>query len=175
MFIRAQIDAWNVRVEQRARDQRRMHRVELAGPARTHQYRELADLVDDIERTDPTSACRFELEPLLDQFVELARCQHRCVESLRYAPPSEIPVMERSAMRDEIFTRRVRRREECRRQISRLGDDIAAIDELLHLVAHSAANVPSATETAGELQRRLWELDELDAATAQLVAENDSY
>jgi hypothetical protein len=175
MYIRAQLDAWDLRTQQRARDQRRVHRVEHAGPGRAHQYRELADLVEEVERADPAGAHRFELEPLLDQFVELARCQRRCIESLRYAPPAEAPVILRSAMRDDILARRVRRREDCRRQIERLGDDLAAIDELLHLVAHSVAATPSATETAAELQRRLWELDELDSAMAQLGTGNDSY
>jgi hypothetical protein len=173
-FVRGHLDAWAARQRHRQRDHVRTRRVEVAGPARSHQYRELADLVDEIEEADPKASARYELEGLLDQFVELARTHHRCVESLRFAPSGESPFVERSRMRSDILARRVRRREETAKRIARLSDELASIEELLHLIAHSVATSPSSQDTDAELERRLWELDEVETAMAELRAENEA-
>ena len=173
-FVRRHLDGWAARQRHRQRDHMRTRRVEIAGPARAHQYRELADLVEEIEEADPNASNRFELEGLLDQFVELARCHHRCVESLRFAPSGDSPFIERSRMRSDILARRVRRREDTARRIAKLSDELAAIDELLHLIAHHVAATPFSADTAAELDRRLWELDEVESAMAELHTETEA-
>jgi|HubBroStandDraft_6_1064221.scaffolds.fasta_scaffold478116_2 hypothetical protein len=173
-FVRSHLDLWAARQRHRQRDHVRTRRVEAAGPARAHQYRELADLVDEIDEADPRAGTRFELDGLLDQFVETARCHHRCVESLRFAPTGDSPFIERSRMRSDILARRVRRREETARRITKLSDELAAIDELLHLIAHSVAVSPGSADTAAEIDRRLWELDEVETAMAELHAEAEN-
>jgi hypothetical protein len=170
-LVRGHLDQWAARQRHRQRDHARTRRVELAGPARAHQYRELADLVDEIDEADPGAANRFELESLLDQFVEVARCHHRCVESLRFAPTGDSPFIERSRMRSDLLARRVRRREDTAKRIARLSDELASIDELLHLIAHSVATSPGSPDVNAELDRRLWELDEVESAMAELHAE----
>jgi hypothetical protein len=170
-FVRGHLDQWASRQRHRQRDHVRTRRVELAGPARAHQYRELADLVDEIDEADPSASNRFELEGLLDQFVEVARCHHRCVESLRFAPTGDSPFIERSRMRSDILARRVRRREDTAKRIARLSDELASIDELLHLIAHSVATSPGSPDIDAELDRRLWEIDEVESAMAELHAD----
>src|SRR6185312_6436301 len=170
-FVRRHLDTWAARQRHRQRDHVRTRRVEIAGPARAHQYRELADLVEEIEEADPNASNRFELDGLLDQFVELARCHHRCVESLRFAPSGDSPFIERSRMRSDILARRVRRREDTARRIAKLSDELASIDELLHLIAHSVATSPGSPDIDAELDRRLWEIDEVESAMAELHAD----
>ncbi len=171
-FVRAQLDQWAASQRRRQRDRFRMRRVEVCGPARAHQYRELSDLAEEIESVDPSASNRFELEGLLEQFVESSRAHHRCVESLRFAPAGDAPFVERSRMRSDIQARRVRHREDTTKRIAELSDDLSAIDEMLHLIAHSVHTTGSATDVRAELDRRLWELDEVDNAMAEITAEH---
>jgi hypothetical protein len=171
-LVRAQLDHWAAGQRQRQRDRLRMRRVEVCGPARAHQYRELSDLAEEIEGIDAHAPTRFELEGLLDQFVETSRAHHRCVESLRFAPAGDAPFVERSRMRSDIQARRVRRREDTTKRIAELSDELSAIDEMLHLIAHSVHATSGATDVRGELDRRMWELDEVDRAMAEITAEH---
>lgn len=61
-------------------------------------------------------------------------------------------------------------RDECLRRIERLAEELDATDELIRLVAQRAACPAIATEIEREIDRRLWELDEVDAAMHQLSA-----
>ena len=171
-FVRAQLDRWAAGQRQRQRDRVRMRRVEVCGPARAHQYRELSDLAEEIEAIDANAPSRYDLEGLLEQFVETSRAHHRCVESLRFAPAGDAPFIERSRMRSDIQARRVRRREDTTKRIAELADELAAIDEMLHLIAHSVHTSGSATDVRAELDRRMWELDEVDSAMAEIAAEH---
>jgi hypothetical protein len=171
-FVRAQLDRWAAGQRQRQRDRVRMRRVEVCGPARAHQYRELSDLAEEIEAIDANAPSRYDLEGLLEQFVETSRAHHRCVESLRFAPAGDAPFVERSRMRSDIQARRVRRREDTTKRIAELADELAAIDEMLHLIAHSVHTSGSATDVRAELDRRMWELDEVDSAMAEIAAEH---
>jgi hypothetical protein len=170
--VRVQLDQWAANQQLRQRDRLRMRRVEVCGPARAHQYRELSDLVEEIDHVDAKASNRYELEGLLDQFVETSRAHHRCVESLRFAPTGDAPFVERSRMRGDIQARRVRRREESTQRIAELSDQLAAIDEMLHLIAHSVHSSSGASDVPAELERRMWELDEVDTAMAQIAAEH---
>jgi hypothetical protein len=171
-FVRAQLDHWAAGQRQRQRDRVRMRRVEVCGPARAHQYRELSDLAEEIEAVDANAPSRYDLEGLLEQFVETGRAHHRCVESLRFAPAGDAPFVERSRMRSDIQARRVRRREDTTKRIAELSDELAAIDEMLHLIAHSVHTSGGATDVRAELDRRMWELDEVDNAMAEITAEH---
>jgi hypothetical protein len=171
-FVRAQLDHWAAGQRQRERDRSRMRRVELCGPARAQQYRQLSDLAEEIEGIDAHAATRFELEGLLEQFVETSRALHRCVESLRFAPAGDAPFVERSRTRSDIQARRVRRREDTTKRIAELSDELSAIDEMLHLIAHSVHTAGGVTDLRGELDRRMWELDEVERAMAELTTEH---
>jgi hypothetical protein len=171
-FVRAQLDRWAAGQRQRQRDRFRMRRVEVCGPARAHQYRELSDLAQEIESVDANASNRFELEGLLEQFVETSRAHHRCIESLRFAPAGDAPFIERSRMRSDIQARRVRRREDTTKRIAELADELSAVDEMLHLIAHSVHTTGNTTDVRAEIDRRLWELDEVDTAMAEIAAEH---
>lgn len=146
-----------------------------AGIVRQTQYVELRDLVERVEADDPADAARFELQDLLDYFVRTVVAHHRCLEALRLAGnelPITVPMIDapRSKRRREIQARRIHHRDECLRRIERLAEEIDATDELIRLVAQRAACPSITSELDREIDRRLWELDELDAAMHQLSA-----
>lgn len=175
-FVRHQLDK---QFEYRSRQKRETDRMRLlkpTGPVRQQQYCDLRDLVSEIERTDAREAERFELQGLLDHFVSLAVNHQKCLDSLRLAGSSDlprtlpIPDPHRSARRREIMARRLRHRDECVRRIERLADELEAVDELIRLIAQRTACPQIDHDLDREIERRLWELDEVDAALSQLSA-----
>ncbi len=158
------------------REARRLKVLRPTGPVRQQQYIELRDLVEEIERVDHADAERFELQDLLDHFIRLAVAHQRCLDSLRIAGgtelPAAIPITEatKSKRRREILMRRIRHRDECMRRIERLSDELESIDELVRLVAQRCACPALDPDLDREIERRLWELDEVDAALNQLSA-----
>lgn len=174
-YVRRQLDKqFEYRVRQK-REAERMKLLKPAGPVRQQQYVDLRDLVSEIERTDAAEAQRFELQELLDHFVRLACSHQRCLDSLRLAGSSDLPRMpmgdsHRSARRREIMARRMRHRDECIRRIERLADELEAVDELVRLVAQRVACPQLDNDLDREIERRLWELDEVDDALKQLSA-----
>jgi hypothetical protein len=175
-FVRRQLDRqFEYRMRQR-READRMRLLKPAGPVRQQQYVDLRDLVAEIERTDASEANRFELQDLLDHFVHLAISHQRCLDSLRLAGGSDLPRAmplpdpHRSTRRRDIMQRRLRHRDECVRRIERLADELEAVDELVRLVAQRVACPSLDGDLDREIERRLWELDEVDAALDQLSA-----
>ena len=173
-FVRRALDRQlEYRVRQR-REAERMRLLKPTGPVRQQQYTDLRDLVSDIERTDADEARRFELQELLDHFVRLAVGHQRCLDSLRLAGGSDLPRQlpipdpQRSVRRREIMARRLRHRDECVRRIEKLSDELEAVDELVRLVAQRVACPPLDGELDREIERRLWELDEVDEALNSL-------
>ncbi len=175
-YIRRALDR---QLEYRVRQKREAERMRLlkpTGPVRQQQYTDLRDLVGEIERADPSEAARFELQQLLDHFVRLACSHQRCLDSLRLAGGTDLPRSlpmpdpNRSVRRREIMARRLRHRDECVRRIERLSDELEAIDELVRLVAQRVACPALDGELDREIERRLWELDEVDAALSSLSA-----
>jgi hypothetical protein len=175
-FIRHQLDKQlEYRLRQR-REAERMRVLKPAGPVRQQQYAELRDLVGEIEHEDPREAARFELQPLLDHFIALAVNHQKCLDSLRLAGSSDLPRSlplpdpARSARRRDIMQRRLRHRDECTRRIERLADELEAVDELVRLVAQRVACPQINDDLDREIEKRLWELDEVDAAMHSLSA-----
>lgn len=175
-LVRRHIDHQRVLRERCRRELGRLKRLKASGPVRQQQYIELRDLVEQIERMDEVEAARFELQDLLEHFVSLSVHHQRCLDALRLAGshdlPMTIPITDahRSKRRREIQTRRLRHREECLRRIDRLADELEAVDELVRLVAQRVACPSLDNDLDREIERRLWELDEVDAALDQLSA-----
>ncbi len=147
-----------------------------AGPVRQTQDLELRDLVERVERMDAREAERFELQDLLDPFVRLALGHQKCLDALRLAGGNERPNAititdaNRSKRRREIQARRIRHRDECVRRVERLTDALEPVDELVRLIAQRTACPSLDPDLDRELERRLWALDEVDAALDQLSA-----
>lgn len=175
-YVKRQLDKqFEYRIKQK-REAERMKQLKPTGAVRQQQYCELRDMINDIERTDAPEAERFELQSLLDHFVTLAVCHQKCLDSLRLAGSSDLPRVlplpdpNRSVRRREIMARRLRHRDECVRRIEHLADELEAVDELVRLVAQRAACPQLESDLDREIERRLWELDEVDAALRQLSA-----
>ena len=174
--VRRHLDAQAALRERCRREAHRLKQLRPTGPVRQQQYIELRDLVEQIERTDTSEASRFELQDLLDHFVMLSLNHQRCLEALRLAGSHDLPqtisISEatRSKRRREIMARRMRHREECLQRVERLADEIDATDELVRLVAQRVACPALDPELDREIERRLWELDEVEAALRQLSA-----
>jgi hypothetical protein len=163
----------------RARTRRELQRLRLlrpSGAVRLRQYAELRTLVDEVERIDPAEAERFDLQDLLDHYVRVAVSHQRCIESLRLAGadalPAATPITDasRSRRRRDIMQRRIRHRDQTARRMEKLIDELEGIDELIRLVAQRTACPSFDLDLDRELDRRLWELDEVDEALHQLSA-----
>src|SRR5690606_35182194 len=119
---------------------------------------------------------RFELQDLLDHFVRLSLHHQRCLDAVRISGSHDLPPTisfsdgARSKRRREIMARRMRHREECLQRVDRLADELDAIDELVRLVAQRVACPALEPDLEREIERRLWEIDEVEAALRQLSA-----
>ncbi|HUJ57915.1 MAG TPA: hypothetical protein VLX92_05470 [Kofleriaceae bacterium] len=173
-FVRKQLDRQYEYHARQHREAERTRQLRPTGPVRQQQYNDLRVLVEQIERTDPREAQRFELQALLDHFVRISASHQRCLDSLRLAGSNDLRTLpaepSRSLRRREIMLRRQRHRDECVRTIERLSDELEAVDELIRLVAQRVACPVVEDDLDREIERRLWELDEVDQALHQLSA-----
>jgi hypothetical protein len=179
-FFRQVIDDHLAERERRSRFLERERRMERAGPLRRAEFAELHVLVHEIEQREPAHATRFELQELLDHYVELASAHQRLVEALQRA--DRAPLWETGAARSvgepsessrhrrEILARRLEHRDRCRARAARLGDELDAVAEFIHLVSEVTTCPLTDGEGQRELERRLWELDTQESALRQLSA-----
>lgn len=155
--------------ERMRRESARFKALRPTGVVRQTQYVELRDLVEGVEAADAVDAERFEMQDLLDHFVAVAIAHQKCLDALRLAGselPLTVPMIDapRSKRRREIQARRIRHRDECLKRIEHLADELEAIDELIRLVAQRVACPAISADLDREIERRLWELDEIDSA-----------
>jgi hypothetical protein len=175
-LVRSYVDSQARARESARRECRRLKLLEPTGATRQQHYQELRVLVEEIERLDDPEATRFELQDLLDHFVGLAVNHQRCVDSLRLsganALPATPPIGEaaKSKRCREIIQRRIRHRDDCVQRMERIADELECIDEMVRLIAQRTAGPLADGDLDRELDRRLWELDEVDAALHQLSA-----
>lgn len=175
--VRKHIDEQEIVRAKAKREYQRLKQLRPTGMMRIQHYNELRTLVDEIERLDPVEAARFELADLLDHYVRLAVNHQRCSDALRLAGTRPLPAIAptnelttRSRRRREIMQRRMLHRDECVKTMERLVDELEGIDELIRLVAQRTAGPHLDVELDREIDRRLWEIDEVDAALHQLSA-----
>jgi hypothetical protein len=169
--MRAHLDRLARQRLRNAREHERLRMLEATGSVRKAQYLDLRQLVEGLERDTPADADRFELQDMLDYFIRVSVAHHRCIDALRLAGTAETDLSSCGKRKRTIKARRVRHRQECLGRIERLHDELDAVDELIRLVAQRAA-CPAVIEAEleREIDRRLWELDEVDAAMEQLTA-----
>ena len=174
-FVQRHLERQAVLQERARSESARFKALRVTGLVRHSQYLQLRDLVENVELADEAEAARFELADLLEHFVGVAIAHQKCLDALRLAGsqlPLTVPMIDapRSRRRREIQARRIRHRDECLQRIEHLDDELDAIDELIRLVAQRVACPVAATDLDREIERRLWELDEVDAALHQLSA-----
>jgi hypothetical protein len=172
-FVRRHLDREAHTRMRCTRETRRIRMLRPAGPVRVQQYLELRALVEETERLDGSEAARFELQDLLEHFSTLASTHQRCLDALRLAGSHDLPAAlpidpHRSKRRREIQIRRLRHREACLTRIERLAEELEAVDELIRLFAQRIALPLEELDMDREVDRRLGELDELEAAIKQL-------
>ncbi len=158
------------------REATRERELRASNALRQQQYRELRDLVLAIERSDPREAQRLELQDLLDYYAQLSAGHQRCLDALRAASGSDgcpvAPVLDRPRARDRhgVQSRRMRHRDECTARLERIADELDATDELIRLVSQRVACAPLEALLDREIERRLGDLDDVDAALGQISA-----
>ena len=172
-FVRRHLDHQAEQRERMRRESARFKALRPTGIVRQTQYIELRDLVEGVEATDPVEAERFELQDLLEHFTTVAIAHQKCLDALRLAGaelPLTVPMIDppRSKRRREIQARRIRHRDECLQRIEQLGEELESIDELIRLVAQRVACPTINADLDREIERRLWELDEVDTALDSL-------
>lgn len=164
-FVRRHIDRRTARWARDLREDARFDQLARTSSARSAQYVGLRSLVEDIERDAPVDADRLELQALLDHFVRLAASHQRFLDAMRLGgnlkpTNGEIPPSRRS----DLVVRRIRCFDACRQRAEWLAAELDAIDELVRLVAQKLACPALDADVDGEIERRLWELDEVDLA-----------
>ncbi len=172
-FVRRHLEHSAELREKTRRESARFKALRPTGVVRQTQYVELRDLVEGVEATDAVEAERFEMQDLLDHFVSVALAHQKCLDALRLAGselPMTVPMIDapRSKRRRDIQARRIRHRDECLRRIEHLADELEAIDELIRLIAQRVACPNVSADLDREIERRLWELDEVDSALHSL-------
>jgi hypothetical protein len=176
-FARVQryIDRESVRHARARRESERRRSLGSAPTSRRDQYDVLLAIVDDIECLDAVEASRLELHDLLDHFVRLSVGHQRCLDSsgifVDSYDASAIPPSA-ATYRHEIAERRLRLRDESTKQLSRIADELACIDGFIRLVAQRVAvvNLHSVWGADSEIDRRLIELDDVEAALGEICA-----
>lgn len=169
------IDEYQVRQRRAARRRGREDRLEMYSMAR-EQLVELHQALDELERLDGGRIeRRFELEELLDHYVDVALAHDRCLRALRSTDRGDLlrQLREQRALegggsrsRQKLLERRVEVWDTCRRRADRLADEMASISELIRLLVQRAScpEVPD----LDDVTRRLLDLDDADAALREL-------
>ena len=172
-WVQRGLDRHFLQLARERRESTRKQALRRAPAARQEQYEQLRRLVEGIEKSDPVEVRRLELEELLDHFVRLVVGHHHFLESLRVANATT-PIFERppTRHRDDIAARRLRYHEEFTARRATIEDAIDSTDDLIRLVAQrtACANLDTLIDGESEVDRRLADLDEVEAALVQLSA-----
>ena len=136
------LEARRAEKKRRERKEARETRLEDADIPREVLDR-VSHLAAEIMKRDPQLAEQFEIEALLDRYVDLAILQARTRDALYRVSLGDLARARRltgaeSQWRREIAQRRIAQWERCRQHLSVLDDELAAITELLCLIASRA-------------------------------------
>jgi hypothetical protein len=130
-----------VRIARRARRARTAIALDRAD-ASVHAYGELADIVDTVAVLDEHAAA--ELEPLLDNYVEVALARSRCRAALDQGDVAwlelQLAISHECRPREtEVLERRVAQGRRIAARLAELDDSLAAVAELLRYCAERAS------------------------------------
>lgn len=152
-------------------------RIEQETALSRDELTELIARVEEIERSAPEMAQRFEVEGLVDAWIRITIAHERCIAMLRAIKRDELVsrlmvVRQRetaaAAVRCDILERRIAAWDECRRRADRMADELAAIVELVRLLAQRAAQ-NDAPEELENLRHALIQLGDEDDALQALA------
>ena len=142
-------------------------------------HTELTLLVETIETSDEGwTARRFQLDELLDRYIAVSIAHHRCLQAMHSVDRGALlrqlaaaPPMggDASRCRRELLERRIACWDRCALQASRFEDELAAITDLIRLLAQRSA-CPDGEIDAELVAWRLAEIDAEDSALLQLAA-----
>jgi len=168
------IDTYVSRQRRAERRAVREEALDRAGLGR-EQLVELQTIIEEIHRTDDGKAeSRFELEDLLDHYVQLAVAHERCLRALRQTDRNELARSLREPAplarnRRALLERRLRCWDECRARADHLAEEIATLVELVRLLGQQAS-IPDPLLDPEALARRISDLEEDDAALREVIA-----
>jgi hypothetical protein len=122
-----------VRAQRRTRHALRERRIEAAG-ADIDELRQLADVVDGV--AERGGAAPFDVEPLLDHYVELITARQRCFAALARANPpcleAKLVLARTASPRSvDVIERRIARARSLAETAQRLDEGIAALTETI--------------------------------------------
>jgi hypothetical protein len=128
------------RAQRRIRHEHRERRVEAAG-ADADELRQLAEVVDRVAGRGAPAP--FDVEPLLDHYVELTTARQRCFAALARANPPCLEaklVLARAASprSAEVIERRISRARSLAEAAQRLDEDIAELTETIRYCGERA-------------------------------------
>src|SRR5215470_4069998 len=128
------------RAQRRTRHEQRERRVEAAG-ADADELRQLAEVVDRVAARGLPAP--FDVEPLLDHYVELTTARQRCFAALARANPPCLEaklVLARAASprSAEVLERRISRARSLAETAQRLDEDIAELTETIRYCGERA-------------------------------------
>ena len=139
---------------------------------------ELVRFVDEIETIAPDIARRFELQDVLDRYVILAVAHERAIRATAMFDRAQIERTRDACRSDraeherrrELCERRLRCHDQCQARVEVLANELAMVADLIQLLAQRVA-CPDDPVLDDRIDRHLAELDEDDAARAQLAAD----
>ncbi len=163
--VRARRAHRHVVSQRRVRRHLREHTLEVADVS-TSTLCELSDLVEGL---DPDVTDPFELEPLLDQYVERAVARQRCWNALRYASAAGLQERLDTArmfhpITAEVLERRVAHARKLDERSRELDESLAELADIIRCYAERASMPDDAT--ACELDPMTTVLDRIDALDA---------
>lgn len=128
------------RAQRRVRHEQRERRLEAAGADadELHQLAEVADRVADRALPEP-----FDVEPLLDHYVELTAARQRCFAALARANPpcleARLALARATSPRSaEVLARRISRARSLSEAAQRIDEDIAELTETIRYCGERA-------------------------------------
>jgi hypothetical protein len=165
--------------ERQRRAGERVGRLERSGSDRMRQLNELNRLVDQLEDGDAAADVKcFELEDLLDRYVDLASAHARYVEAARrgdftlttsFGADADCPDEAHRELRQAVVVRRLKHREGCRQRAVELEWELDTIVELIQLIEQWSLCSNLDAEMREDVQRRLADLDAIEGAHHQLT------
>lgn len=128
------------RARRRTRHAQRERRIEAAG-ADTDELRQLAEVVDHV--ADRGMPAPFDVEPLLDHYVELTTARQRCFAALARANPPCLEAklalaLAASPRSAQVLERRISRARSLAEAAQRLDEDIAELTETIRYCGERA-------------------------------------